>query len=243
MVMKWPTDWTRAIGTVANAASVGAVVAGFAIGISTLHYAAPRLETAPIDRDGFATDLCTDNPADPTCPPVGPADARCTSAAWKYTARCAGGPFAPNLFMTPLQQPPCSPAVAGCPGWAPPAVTPTPDAPPTGHEPPPHKPPPHEPPGGPPPHEPPPGGPPPGGPPPVVDHPEPGGPAASPPAVSHSEPGAPAAPQAVVAPPAPVAPPVAMAPAPVQAPVAPVAPAPVMAPPVEAPAPAPVTSK
>jgi hypothetical protein len=27
MVMKWPTDWTRAIGMVANAASMGAVVA------------------------------------------------------------------------------------------------------------------------------------------------------------------------------------------------------------------------
>jgi hypothetical protein len=231
MVMNRPTDWTRAIGMVANAVSMGAVVAGFAISGVTLHYSGPSLASVSISQDRFATDRCTDDPADPTCPPVGPADVKCASAAWQGTAWCVGGPFAPSIVTPPPLQPVCSPTVAGCPGFVPPAATPPPDAPPTpptkGHQPPPHEPPPHG---------PPPGGPPPGGPPPVIDHPEPGGPAATPPADHHSDPGAPA----------PLAPPEMLAPAHIQAPVpvapapAPIAQAPVMAP---APAPPPSSSK
>lgn len=252
MVVNWPTDWTRAIGMVANAASMSAVVAGFIIGSSTFHSAAPSWAAVSISHDRFSTDRCTDNPADPTCPPAGPADAKCAMAGWQYTAWCVGGPFAPSIVTPPPLQPACSPAVAGCPDWVPPAATPTPDPPssppskghePPPHEPPPHGPPPHEPPpggppadGGPPPHDPPPGGgPPPGGPPPVVDHPEPGGPGGTPPADHHSDSGAPAAPPPIQAPVAPVAPPEVLAPAPIQAP-APIAPAP-------APAPSPSTSK
>jgi hypothetical protein len=228
IVMSRPTDWARAIGVVARVTSMGAAATGFAIGMRTLHYAAPSLDAASISHDRFATDLCTDNPADPTCPPQGPADVKCATATWLATAFCAGGPFAPNIVTPPPLLPGCSPAVAGCPGYVPP-IPPPPDAPsspPTkGHEPPPHEPPPHE----PPPHEPPPPSAPappatqpdPLGPPPVVDHPAPGGSDVPPPSENHSQPGAPAAPPPVV-----------------EAPPAPVAPAP-----VEAPAPAPSTTK
>jgi hypothetical protein len=249
MVMRWRPDWAWATDVVAKTASAGAVVAGIAVGISTLHYPAPSLNAASISLDRFATDLCTDNPADPTCPPQGPTDVKCATAAWQATAMCAGGPFAPHIVTPPTLFPACSPVVAGCPGWVPPAVTPPPGAPsspPTkGHEPPPHEPPPHE----PPPHaapSPPVTQPDPLQPPPMADHPEAGGPDVTPHSESHSEPGVPAAPPpAVEAPPAPIAPapvqvapapPPVMAPAPVQAPVAPMAPAPVMAP-----APAPTT--
>jgi hypothetical protein len=215
MVMRWP------IGMIAKAASMGAVAAGFAIGFTTLHYPAPSLNAASISLDRFATDLCTDNPADPTCPPQGPADVKCATAAWQATAMCAGGPFAPHIVTPPTLFPACSPAVAGCPGWVPPVPPPpdTPSSPPTkGHEPPPHEPPPDPAPSTPATQ------PDPLQPPPVIDHPEPGGPAAPPPAVE--------------APPAPIAP------APIQAPIAPIAPAPIQAPVVpEAPAPAPTTTK
>jgi hypothetical protein len=194
MVMRW----VRAIGMVAKTVTA-ALVAGITLGISTLHYPAPSLDVASISLDRFATDLCTDNPADPTCPPQGPADVKCATAAWQATAMCAGGPFAAHIVTPPTPFPACSPAVIGCPGWVPPAVTPSPDAPsspPTkGHEPPPHAAP-----------SPPVTQPDPLQAPPVIDHPEPGGPAAPPPAVE--------------------APPAAIAPAPIQAPVAPMAPAP-----------------
>jgi hypothetical protein len=61
IVMSRPTDWARAIGVVAKVTSMGAVATGFAIGMSTLHYAAPSLDAASISHDRFATDLCTDN--------------------------------------------------------------------------------------------------------------------------------------------------------------------------------------
>jgi hypothetical protein len=105
MVMSRPTDWARAIGVVAKVTSMGAVATGFAIGMSTLHYAAPSLDAASISHDRFATDLCTDNPADPTCPPQGPTDVKCATAAWQATAVCAGGPFAPNIVTPPTPFP------------------------------------------------------------------------------------------------------------------------------------------
>lgn len=101
IVMSRPTDWARAIGVVAKVTSMGAVATGFAIGMSTLHYAAPSLDAASISHDRFATDLCTDNPADPTCPPQGPTDVKCATAAWQATAFCVGGPFAPNIVTPP----------------------------------------------------------------------------------------------------------------------------------------------
>ncbi|MDT5278221.1 MAG: hypothetical protein QOG95_5153 [Mycobacterium sp.] len=62
IVMSRPTDWARAIGVVARVTSMGAAATGFAIGMSTLHYAAPSLDAASISHDRFATGLCTDNP-------------------------------------------------------------------------------------------------------------------------------------------------------------------------------------
>jgi hypothetical protein len=202
MVMKWPRDWAATMGITAMAA---AVAAGLAIDASTSHHAGPILDATSISRDRVATDECTDNPADPVCPPLGPTDVKCATAPWRGTAFCAGGPFAP-LVVTPPPRAACPPVVVGCPGWVPNVPQPpvaSSGPPSTKHEAPP------------PPKSPPvaPEGPAPVQPPPVAEHPEPDTPAA------------PVAPPPVEAPHAPVAP------APVEAPPAPVAPAPAPAPP------------
>jgi hypothetical protein len=265
-IKRWPREPAGTIGIVARAAGAGAVLIGFAIGANSVHDGSLSLATVSASRGPAVIDKCTDNPADPSCPPMGPNDAKC-AGAWRYTAACVGGPFDPNNISN------CSPITPGCPGFVPntPPPTPTLIEPPShdkGHEPlpPPH----HHEPGSPPgtdrpgPGEPPPGTdhPGPGEPPPGADHPEAGTPDAPP----HSQEAAPppaAPPPAVAAPPiAPVGPPQAIegphapdVPAPaIQAPVAPapVMQAPVMAPapvapaappPVMAPAPAPSPSK
>jgi hypothetical protein len=267
-IKRWPREAAGTIGIVARAAGAGAVLIGFAIGANSVHDGSLTLATASASRGPAVTDKCTDNPADQSCPPMGPSDAKC-AGAWRYTAACVGGPFDPNNIAN------CAPVFVGCPGYVPntPPPTPTLIGPPPhdkGHEPPP--PPHHHEPGSPPPgtDHPGPGEPPPGTdhpglgepPPPGADHPEPGTPDGPP----HSQEAAPppAAPPPVVgAPPvAPVGPPPAIegphapdVPAPaIQAPVAPapVMQAPVMAPapvapaappPVMAPAPAPSPSK
>jgi hypothetical protein len=234
-IKRWPREPAGTIGIVARAAGAGAVLIGFAIGANSVHDGSLTLAAASASRGPAVTDKCTDNPADPSCPPMGPNDAKC-AGAWRYTAACVGGPFDPNNISN------CSPITPGCPGFVPYTPPPTPSSiepPPKdkGHEPPP---PPHH-------HEP--GSPPgtdhpdPGGPPPGTDHPGPGEP---PPGTNHPEPGTPdapphapeAAPPPAAAPPAVAAPPVAPVgpPQAIEAPHAPVAPAPVMAP---APAPSP----
>jgi hypothetical protein len=248
------------IGIVARAAGAGAVLIGFAIGANSVHDGSLTLATASASRGPAVTDKCTDNPADPSCPPMGPNDAKC-AGAWRFTAACVGGPFDPNNISN------CSPITPGCPRFVPYTPPPTPpsiEPPPRdkGHEPPP--PPHHHEPGSPPgtdhpgPGQPPPGTdhPGPGEPPPGANHPEPGTPDA-PPHAQEAAPPLAAAPPAVAAPPvAPVGPPQAIeaphapdvpapaiqAPVMAPAPVAPAAPAPVMAP-VPAPAPSPSTSK
>jgi hypothetical protein len=237
VLTRCPRKTASLIGTIAQAAGTAAVLAGFVIGVNGLHYGSPVLDAASIRADRFATDRCTDNPAEPTCPPLTPNDVKCTTATWRGSAQCAGGPFDPH---SPIN---CPPTMIGCPGWvpntpptpapliAPPSTTEEPPPPPSkGHEPPP----------------------PPTSPPPVTGPP---GPSLPPPAADHPEPGSPPAPAApphsVDAAPAPVAaPPVQAAPAPVAAPPIQVAPAPVAAPPVmappvmaPAPAPAPAPSK
>jgi hypothetical protein len=203
--VRWRRVPAAAIGAIAMAAAVAAVVAGFAMAPSTPHDASPILDATSISRDRVAADRCTDNPADLRCPPVGPADIKCTAAAWHETAFCAGGPFAPNIPPTPA----CSPLVMGCPGWMPPPPAPPSEPPSTSHEPPP----------------------PPTSPPPVTEQPTPAQP---PPVVERPQPGTPATPVApppsVEAPPAPVAPAPVMAPPPADVPPAPVAPAPAPAP-------------
>jgi hypothetical protein len=264
-IKRWPREPAGTIGIVARAVGAGAVLIGFAIGTNNVHDASLTLATVSASRGPAVTDNCTNNPAGATCPPMGPNDAKCASAAWRYTAACVGGPFDPNNIAN------CAPVFVGCPGYVPNTPPPTPPSiePPShdkGHEPPP----PHH-------HEP--GSPPgtghpgPGEPPPGTDHPGPGEP--SPPVGDHPEPGTPsgpphsqeAAPPPAAPPPvmgtpplAPVGPPPAIegphapdvpapaiqapvAPAPVMqapAPVAPAVPPPVLAP---APAPSPPTSK
>jgi hypothetical protein len=248
-IKTWPSEPAATLGIVARAAGAGAVLIGFAIGANGVHDASLTLATVSAGRGPAVTDKCTDNPADPTCPPMGPGDVKCASAAWRYTASCVGGPFDPNNTFN------CAPVFVGCPGYVPNTPPPTPPsiAPPShdkGHEPPP----PHH-------HEP--GSPPGTGhpgpgvpPPPVGDHPEPGTPGGPPHPPEAAPPPAAPPPVAPVGPPpaiegphAPDAPAPAIqapvAPAPViQAPVAPapviqapVAPAPVMQAPVMAPAP------
>jgi hypothetical protein len=253
-IKRWPREPAATIGVVARAAGAGAVLIGFAIGANGVYDGSLTLATVSASRGPAVTDKCTDNPGDPTCPPAGPGDVKCASAAWRYTAACVGGPFDPNNTFN------CAPVFVGCPGYVPNTPPPTPPSiePPShdkGHEPPP--PPPHH-------HEP--GSPPGTGhpgpgepPPPVGDHPEPGTPG-GPPHPQEAAPPPAAPPPVVGAPPvAPVGPPPAIegphapdvpapaiqapvAPAPVmQAPVAPApvmqAPAPVMQAPVMAPAP------
>jgi hypothetical protein len=245
-IKRWPREPAGTIGIAVRAAAAGAVLIGFAIWANSVHDGSLTLATLSAGRGPAVTDKCTDNPADPSCPPLGPNDAKC-AGAWRYTAACVGGPFDPNNISN------CSPITPGCPGFVPYTPPPTPpsiEPPPTekGHEPPP---PPHH-------HEP--GSPPgtdhpgPGQPPPGTDHPGPGGP---PPGAGHPGPAtrdAPSHPQEVapapaVAPPAVAAPPVAPVgpPQAIEAPhapdvpapaiQAPVAPAPVMQAPVMAPAP------
>jgi hypothetical protein len=253
-VKRWPREPAGTIGIVVRAAGAGAVLIGFAIGANSAHDGSLTLATLSASHGPAVADKCTDNPADPSCPPLGPNDAKC-AGAWRYTAACVGGPFDPNNISN------CSPITPGCPGFVPYTPPPTPpsiEPPPTekGHEPPP--PPHHHEPGSPPgtdhpgPGQPPPGTdhPGPGGPPPGADHPGSGTPDAPPHSQEVAPPSA-AAPPAVAAPPvAPVGPPQAIeaphapdVPAPaIQAPVAPApvmqAPAPVApAPPPPAPAP------
>jgi hypothetical protein len=251
-IKRSPREPAGTLAIVARAAGAGAVLIGFAIGANSVHDASLTLAAVSASRGPAVTDKCTDNPADPTCPPMGPSDAKCASAAWRYTAACVGGPFDPNNIAH------CPPINPGCPGYVPntPPPTPTLIAPPShdkGHEPPP---PPHHHEPGPPPGTDHPG---PGEPPPVGDHPEPGtpdGPPRSqeeaPPPVVGAPPVAPVGPPQAIEGPhapdvpapaiqAPVAPaPVMQAPVMAPAPVAPAAPPPVMAP---APAPSPPTSK
>jgi len=144
----WPSDvstnsikmWRRepagTIGIVGRAAGAGAVLIGFTIGANSVHDASLTLATVSASRGPAVTDKCTDNPADATCPPMGPSDAKCASAAWRYTAACVGGPFDPNNIAN------CAPVFVGCPGYVPNAPPPTPTLiePPShdkGHEPPP----------------------------------------------------------------------------------------------------------
>jgi hypothetical protein len=235
-IKRWPREPAGTIGIVARAAGVGAVLIGFAIGANSVDDSSVTLAALSAGRGPAVTDKCTDNPADPSCPPMGPTDAKC-AGGWRYTAACVGGPFDPNNIAN------CSPITPGCPGFVPYTPPPTPppiEPPPTekGHEPPP---PPHH-------HEP--GSPPgtdhpgPGQPPPGTDHPGPGGP---PPGAGHSGPGTPdapshpqeVAPPPAAAPPAVAAPPVAPAgpPQAIEAPHAPNVPAPVIQAPVMAPAP------
>ena len=262
----WPSDVRT--NSIKRRPSAGAVLIGLTIGANSVHDASLTLATVSASRGPAVTDKCTDNPADATCPPMGPSDAKCASAAWRYTAACVGGPFDPNNIAN------CAPVFVGCPGYVPntPPPTPTLIEPPShdkGHEPPP--PPHHHDPGSPPPGTDHPG---PGEPPPGTDHPGPGQPPSS--GADHPEAGTPdapphpqeappppaAPPPAVAAPPvAPVGPPQAIegphapdvpapaiqapvAPAPaIQAPVAPAPVAPAAPPPVMAPAPAPSPSK
>src|SRR5271157_3592395 len=142
MMMSWPKDWAATMGMIATAA---AMAAGFAIDSITSHHAAPILGASSIGRDRVATDECTDNPANPVCPPLAPADVKCAMAPWHGTAFCAGGPFDP-LVITPPPPAACPSVVAGCPGWVPNASQPpvaTSGPPSTKHEgPPPPKSPP-----------------------------------------------------------------------------------------------------
>jgi hypothetical protein len=219
----WRREPAGTIGIVGRAAGAGAVLIGFTIGANSVHDASLTLATVSASRGPAVTDKCTDNPADATCPPMGPSDAKCASAAWRYTAACVGGPFDPNNIAN------CAPVFVGCPGYVPntPPPIPTLIEPPShdkGHEP---APPPHH-------HDP-------GSPPPGTDHPSPGEP---PPGADHLEPGTPDAPphsQAAAPPPA-AAPPVAPVgpPQAIEGPPAPDVPAPAIQAPVAlAPAPSP----
>ena len=67
------------IGIVARGAGVGAVVVGFALGAGSLPDASLPFQTVSIDRAPVPTDLCTDNPADPSCPPTNPGDPNASS--------------------------------------------------------------------------------------------------------------------------------------------------------------------
>lgn len=89
------TKYAHSLGIVARAAAAGAVVVGFALGANSLHDASLTFQTVSIDKAPVPTDLCTDNPADPSCPPLGPNDAKCADG-WRFTAACVGGPFDPN---------------------------------------------------------------------------------------------------------------------------------------------------
>jgi hypothetical protein len=237
--MRQQFSMMHAMDVLAKVGAVGAVAAAFAIAGHSPSYAAPSLAAVSTSRGPAPADTCSDNPNDPACPPIGPTDIKCTTAAWQATAWCAGGPYA-RTFPTPLAPPACPSSTPGCPGW----VNPVPETKPV--------PPPHH--GGPPPKDgdgthpmknggaPPPAGDHPGAPdapPPPGDHPD-----APPPGSDHSEPAAPPPGSDHSAPVAP-APPV-MPPAPaVQAPAPmPVAPAPVVqapAPVMQAPAPMPVS--
>jgi hypothetical protein len=238
-IKRWPGEPAGTIGILVRAAGAGAVLIGFAIGANSEHDGSLTLATLSASRGPAVTDKCSDNPADPSCPPMGPNDAKC-AGAWRYTAACVGGPFDPNNISN------CPPITPGCPGFVPYTPPPTPpsiEPPPTdkGHQPPP---PPHH-------HEP--------GSPPGTDHPGPGqptgtdhsGPGGPPPGADHPGPrmpDAPPHPPEVAGPPvAPVGPPQAIeaphAPdVPAPAIQAPVAPAPVFQAPVMAPAPAPSPS-
>ena len=164
-IKRWPREPAGTIGIVARAVGAGAALIGFAIGANSVHDGSLTLATASANRGPAVTDKCTDNPADATCPPMGPSDAKCAPAAWRYTATCVGGPFDPNNIAN------CAPVFVGCPGYVPNAPPPTPTLiePPShdkGHEPPP---PAHH-------HDP-------GSPPPGTDHPGPGEP---PPGTRHA---------------------------------------------------------
>jgi hypothetical protein len=82
---------------------------GFAIGVNSVHDGSLTLATVSASRGPAVTDKCTDNPADPSCPPMGPNDAKC-AGAWRYTAACVGGPFDPNNISNCT---PITPAVRG----------------------------------------------------------------------------------------------------------------------------------
>jgi hypothetical protein len=109
---RWPREPAGTIGIVARAAGAGAVLIGFAIGANSVHDGSLTLATASASRGPAVTDKCTDNPADPSCPPMGPNDAK-YAGAWRYTAACVGGPFDPNNISN------CSPITPGCPGLCP----------------------------------------------------------------------------------------------------------------------------
>ena len=196
-VKRWPRGPAKSIGAIAKAAGAGAVVVGFTIGVNTLHDASPMLDAASISPDRFTADRCTNDPADPTCPPRSPNDVKCTTATWHGSALCAGGPFDPNIVSPPI----CTPGFIGCPGGlpnTPPGPVPLTGPPSKTREPPP-----------PPKSAPPvPEQPTPVQPPPVLDHPEPDTPRApvAPPPSAEAPPAAVAPPPAAEAPPAPAAP-------------------------------------
>ena len=134
-IKRRPREPVGTIGIVARAAGAGAVLIGFAIGANSVHDGSLTLATASASRGPAVTDKCTDNPADPSCPPMGPNDVKC-AGAWRYTAACVGGPFDPNNIHN------CAPVFVGCPGYVPNTPPPTPPSiePPShdkGHEPPP----------------------------------------------------------------------------------------------------------
>ena len=84
----FPTKYAHSIGIVTRAAGAGAVVVGFALGANSLHDASLTFQTVSIDKAPVPTDLCTDNPADPSCPPLNPNDPKCLTAQWRHAALC-----------------------------------------------------------------------------------------------------------------------------------------------------------
>ena len=73
-IKRWPREPAGTIGIVARAAGVGAVLIGLAIGANSVHDGSLTLATVSTSRGPAVTDKCTDNRADPSCPPVGPSD-------------------------------------------------------------------------------------------------------------------------------------------------------------------------
>ena len=71
-IKRWPREPAGTIGIVARAAGAGAVLIGFAIGSNSVHDGSLTLAAVSASRGPVVTDKCTDNPADPTCPPPTP---------------------------------------------------------------------------------------------------------------------------------------------------------------------------
>ena len=100
------------MGIVARAAGAGAVVASFALGANSLSDAPPAFQTASLSRP-VPADLCTDNPADPSCPPTNPIDPRCQLPQWRLAPVCDNNstpaPPVRNLCTVNPADPSCPP--------------------------------------------------------------------------------------------------------------------------------------